>query len=94
MGNKVIKNNNFRAYALATSLYGGVSIFGPLLVLAGGGYFLDKYFQTGRLFLFIGIGLAFIVTNVLLYRRAFSIMKEMEKDLPPKPEEEDDFKDF
>lgn len=89
MEKKIVKDNNFRAYALATSLYGGVSIFGPLLVLGGGGYFLGKYFQNGRLFLFIGIGLAFITTNILLYRRVAQIMKEIGKDLPSKPEDEE-----
>jgi F0F1-type ATP synthase assembly protein I len=91
-----IENNNnkrnFRAFALATSVYGGASILGPLLFLGGGGYFLDKMFQTGRLFFVGGIFLAFIITNVLLYRRAAEISKEIVKLSPPpiKEEEEDE----
>ncbi len=95
MENGNAKNDkNFKAFAFATSLYGSASIFGPMLFLGGVGYFLDKKFFSGHIFLICGLALAFITTNILLFRKAFEITKEIEK-LAPKPlEEDDDFKDF
>jgi F0F1-type ATP synthase assembly protein I len=88
-------NKKFKSFAFATSIYGSASIFGPMLFLGGVGYFLDKNFLTGHIFLIIGLALAFITTNILLFRKAIELTKEIEK-LAPKPleEDEDDFKDF
>lgn len=88
------KNNNkkrgFRAFALTTSLYGGISILGPLLILGGGGYVLDRIFHSGRLFFICGIASAFIVTNVLLYKRAAKITQEISRlSTPPKVDDPD-----
>ncbi len=87
------KNNKdrvFRSFILTTSVYGGVSILGPLLLLGGGGYLLDKAFYTGRLFFICGVALAFILTNILLYRRAASVTREIVKLSPPPKEMEGD----
>jgi F0F1-type ATP synthase assembly protein I len=58
--------------------------------LGGGGYVLDKTFQTGRLFFIGGIALAFVLTNILLYRRAAEVTKEIIKLSPPPEKAEDE----
>lgn len=96
MENGDAKNDKkFKSFAFATSLYGSASIFGPMLFLGGIGYFLDKKFSGSHVFLICGLALAFITTNILLFRKAFEITKEIEKLAPKPPEEDkDDFKDF
>jgi F0F1-type ATP synthase assembly protein I len=83
MINKFSGDIKFKKFILSASLYGGASIFGPILVFVGTGYFLDKHFQTGRLFIFSGLAIAFIFTNVLLYRKAAQLTREMVKLSPP-----------
>ena len=74
----VKKDRNFKTFSLVASVYGGGAILGPILIFAGGGYFLDKFFGREHLFLFIGLALAFVTTNILLYRQSMKIMREME----------------
>lgn len=83
MNNKQDKEVKPRKFLLCASLYGGFSIFGPILVFVVLGHFLDKYFQTGRIFLFSGLAIAFVVTNILLYRKAMELTREMIKLSPP-----------
>lgn len=60
--------------------YSSASILGPMLGLGLVGYFVDKYFDSKPKFLLISIGIAFVVSNILLFkkRRFFS------KNLPEK----------
>jgi F0F1-type ATP synthase assembly protein I len=62
-----------------TSVYTGASILGPLLLFSSLGILLDKYFQSSPLFTLIFIGLAFIFTNILLFRKTKMLSKEMKK---------------
>ncbi len=86
---KIGDKGNFKAFAIASSLYGGLSMLGPMILFGGGGYLLDKKIETGHLFFISGMIAAFLVTNVLLFKKALSLTKEMEK-LSPAPVEEED----
>lgn len=60
--------------------YSSASVFGPLVIFLGIGYFLDKHFQTKPIFLLIGLAVAFIITNVLLFRKSRSVSFEVLKE--------------
>ncbi|MCF7795211.1 AtpZ/AtpI family protein [Patescibacteria group bacterium] len=64
-------NKNFNAKQLALSFvaYSTASIFGPLLIIGGLGYFLDQYFDTIPIITIIAVFIAFIVTNILLFKK-------------------------
>ncbi len=49
--------------------FSGTAIFGPIFFLGGLGYFLDKYFGTSKVFLLSSIGLAFVLTQILMFRK-------------------------
>lgn len=67
-----------REIAVASAMYGLSSILGPLFVIGGIGWILDKVFNTGRLFLFSSIFVAFIVSNFLLFKKLKKINKMMD----------------
>ncbi len=67
-----------REIAVASAMYGLGSILGPLFVIGGLGWILDKIFNTGRLFLFSSIFVAFIVSNFLLFKKLKKINKMMD----------------
>lgn len=55
--------------AIATFYHTSGAILGPLLILGGLGYFLDRKFSSGPLYLIIGVFLAFVTTNILLFKK-------------------------
>ena len=66
----ILKNNKTpRQIIWSMATYSGASIIGPLLLLGGVGYYLDRVLDKSPLLLLIGIGLAFVLTNILLFRR-------------------------
>ena len=73
--------------ARAMSLYITYSILGPLLVIGGIGYIIDKILDT-RLFLLISIFVAYGVSNVLMFKKLKKINLEIEKNSPPKKDGE------
>lgn len=52
---------------------GGIGLF------AGIGYLLDSYLDTKPILLFVFIVLSFPLTQLLLYKRAQQLMKDVEK---------------
>ncbi len=64
------------AYAYAA--YGGASVFGPMFILGGIGYIIDRFLGT-RFFVFAGITAAFIVTNILIYGKTKKLSEMMSK---------------
>lgn len=60
--------------------YTSASIFGPLIVFGGIGYYFDKYLGMGKAPLFIGIGIAFIVTSVLQFFKVRVLLKKMNEE--------------
>lgn len=57
-------------------------IIGPLLVLGGIGFWLDRYFGTKPWVLLASLAIAFFSTNFLIYKRSNEIAKKFidEKD--------------
>lgn len=54
---------------VASTMYNIGSIFGPLLVFGGLGFVLDKMFSTSPWCLLGGVSVAFLITNILLFRK-------------------------
>lgn len=50
-------------------LFSSTAILGPILFLGGIGYMLDKFFNTEKVFLLTSIGLAFVITQVLMFKK-------------------------
>ncbi|MFC1637975.1 AtpZ/AtpI family protein [Patescibacteria group bacterium] len=60
---------NFSGLVKGVAIYTSASIIGPLLVLGGIGLMLDQRFGTGPMWLLIFVGIAFIVTNIMLFKQ-------------------------
>jgi len=67
-----------REIVVASAMYSLGSIFGPLLVFLVIGLTLDKIFKTHPLFLISSVFIAFIVTNVLLFKKIKKINQMMD----------------
>lgn len=74
-----MKENQIKNLALSIMAYTSASIFGPLIVFGGIGYWLSKYFG-GKTFLFVGIGIAFIVTSILQFFKIRKLLVRMETE--------------
>ncbi|MBI5733406.1 MAG: AtpZ/AtpI family protein [Candidatus Kerfeldbacteria bacterium] len=66
------------AFGLAWEL--GYTVAIPLVVLAGGGRLLDKYFNTSPLFLLIGVTVSIVITVYVLYKKIKEILNPVVKD--------------
>lgn len=58
----------FKKLAYSYAAYSGASVLGPILILGGTGYALDRFLGT-RFIVFAGVGIAFIVSNLLIYKK-------------------------
>jgi len=63
------KKFNTRQLVLSFVTYSTASIFGPLLVIGGFGYFIDQYLGTMPVITIISVFIAFVVTNILLFKK-------------------------
>lgn len=54
---------------LETLLFSTTSVLGPVLVLGGIGYILDNYFGTNKVFLLSSVAVAFVVTQILMFKK-------------------------
>lgn len=50
-------------------------ILGPMAILGGIGFFLDRQFHTGKVLLGISLILSFILSNWIVYSRASQLAK-------------------
>ena len=81
-----IKNpGSLKELALATFYYISGSILGPLLFFLGLGYLLDNIFKTKPKMLIVGFFVAFVVTNILLFKKVSALNREI--DTYKKPED-------
>ena len=80
------KYKNAKQLPWALAIYSSTSILGPLLIIGGIGYWLDRVFNTRPWLLVISIFIAFIVTNLLLFKKVVVLtkwikrQKELEKN--------------
>lgn len=65
--------------AMAMAVYSSTSILGPLIIIGGIGYLLDRVFNTRPFILIISIIIAFIVTNILLFKKVVALTKWISK---------------
>jgi len=59
--------------------YTSSSILGPLLIFGGLGFLLDQLTKKNPLFLIIGVFIAFISTNFLIYRKVKKLSEDFER---------------
>ena len=64
-----INKNTTRQIIFSTFLYSSVSIFGPLVFFGLIGIYLDKVFNTSPVILLISVLIAFIFTNIFLFKK-------------------------
>jgi F0F1-type ATP synthase assembly protein I len=68
-----MNSNHFKGLAVAAHITG--YIVGPLLIFGAIGWYIDKTFQTTPFALLVSILIAFILTNVLIFKRASEVVK-------------------
>ncbi len=73
---------NLRQLAVSTLYYISGSIFGPLILFLGLGYLLDRVFQSKPKMLIIGFVLAFLTSNIMLFRKISQVNRQMESYAP------------
>ena len=73
------KDNNIRDLIRGMAVYSSASVLGPLIIFGGIGYFLDQAYNGKHLILLGSILVAFVITNILIFRKAMAIMAELEK---------------
>ncbi|MCR4284120.1 MAG: hypothetical protein NUV64_02265 [Parcubacteria group bacterium] len=74
------EKNNARQLAISAVAYTSASIFGPLIIFGGIGFYLSKQLDRGKVYLFVGIGIAFIVTNILQFFKVKKLLKKMNEE--------------
>ena len=84
-----LKNiDNTKNLAISMAIYSSASIFGPLVFIGGLGYFMDRYFNTKPIAMIVGVFIAFIVTNTLLYKKSMALSSYISSKYNKKDEEE------
>lgn len=73
------KPDSIKQLALGMAAYSSASIFGPLVIFILLGLFLDKKFSSNPFFLLGGVALAFVVTNILLYKKVKILIQKFNK---------------
>lgn len=73
------KDNDTKQLIRGAAIYTGAFIMGPLLVFGGAGYFLDRHFGTKPIITLIAVFLAFVISNVLLFKKAMIITERIKQ---------------
>jgi hypothetical protein len=77
MTDKNVAEKGIKDFALGMAVYSGASVLGPLIIFGIIGYFLDKAFNGHNFILLASIFVAFIITNILIFRKTLAIMAEL-----------------
>ncbi len=67
------KDNQFWKIMLEVMSYSSAAVFAPLVIFLGIGYWLDRIFGSKPICMLIGLGIAFVVTNILLIKKSRKI---------------------
>jgi len=78
-----MEKHSLRQLILSSAAYSLSSIIAPLLLFGVPAYFIDNYLKTSPLVTLIAVFLAFIVTNVLLFKKVAKINRMMAENFPP-----------
>ncbi|MDD4901798.1 MAG: AtpZ/AtpI family protein [Patescibacteria group bacterium] len=73
------KSGGVKNFALGMALYSSASILGPIIFFGVIGYFLDKAYNGKHLILLVSVFIAFIISNILIFRKTFAVMAELKK---------------
>jgi amino acid transporter len=70
---------NIKKAMINLGVYTGALIIGPLILFGSIGYLLDYYLKTKPVILVISVFVAFIFTNIFLYKKVKKINKLIKK---------------
>ena len=84
---------SFRELIIASSMYSIGSIIGPLLFFGGIGFIIDRIYQTSPWALLISVFIAFITTNILLFKKVKELNNLMMSYAPEKKKDETEKED-
>lgn len=88
-----IDPKSIKELSLSTFYYISGTIIGPLLLFGGLGYLLDIFFKTRPKLLIAGVFVAFVTTNILLFRKTREIISFVNHHSPKELSENEDSKD-
>ncbi len=74
--------HSLKELIISSAAYGLSSILGPLLILGLPSYFIDRSLGTKPLVMLIAVFTAFIITNVLLFKKVAKINRMMAENFP------------
>ena len=66
-----------RTLAISTFYYISGAIFGPLVLFVGLGYLVDNTLKTKPIAMIIGLFVAFVSTNILIFKKVAEFNKIM-----------------
>lgn len=75
---------DLRQIIFSSAAYSLSSILGPLLILGVPAYFLDTFLGTRPIIMLVSVFIAFIMTNILLFKKVQQINHLIETKFPPK----------
>ena len=73
------ENKGMKQLVLGMAAYTSASILGPLIIFVSIGHVVDKAAGTRLLYKLVGLGLAFIFTNLLLMKKVRKLNGIMEE---------------
>ena len=71
------RKEEIKNFAFGMVWYSSASVLGPLIVFGFIGYFLDKFYHGKHFILLASIGVAFIITNILIFQKMAKITAEL-----------------
>lgn len=82
-----IDGKSIKNLILSSAAYSLSSIIGPLLMLGVPAYFLDVHFGTKPRLMLGAVLVAFVITNILLFKKVQRINSMIATSYPPKKDD-------
>ena len=77
----IFKDINSKKIFVKVATYSSVYIFGPLIFFAIAGFALDEILNASPKFLLSGIGIAFVFSNILLFKKRAFLSKNIKNEV-------------
>ncbi len=77
---KISEIKSLKNIATGMFYYNAFSILGPLIFLVGAGILLDNFLKTKPYLTITGLIIAFIVTNILMFKRIKKLSIKLKKE--------------